>query len=47
MQRWRMRKKSYCRVAMGLFDHASAMIERNVNQKVVFTNLVDRLILNF
>lgn len=42
-----MRKKSYCRVAMGLFDHASAMIERNVNQKVVFTNLVDRLILNF
>lgn len=36
-------KKTFCRKAMAVLDKAEAMIERNVNQKIVFTTLVCRL----
>ena len=36
-------KKNFPRQALGLFDRAVLLIERNVNQKILFCDLVDRL----
>lgn len=38
-------KKTFPRQAMELFDRASGLIDRNVNMKILFTDLVDRLYL--
>lgn len=37
-------RKTFPRAALGCLDRASRLIERNVNMKIVFTDLVDRLI---
>lgn len=39
-------KKSFPRKALEALDKASAMIGRNVNQKILFTDLVNRLFVN-
>ena len=36
-------KKTFPRAAMGCFDRAFRLVERNVNMKILFTDLVDRL----
>ena len=36
-------QKTFCRKAADIFSHAFGMLDRNVNQKVVFTSLVGRL----
>lgn len=38
-------KKTFPRQAMELFDRAMGLIDRNVNMKILFTDLVDRLYL--
>ena len=37
-------RKTFPRAAVACFDRASRLVERNVNMKIVFTDLVDRLI---
>lgn len=37
-------RKTFPRAAVGCFDRAYRLVERNVNMKLVFTDLVDRLI---
>lgn len=39
-------KKSFPRLAAAQLDRAASRIERNVNQKIVFTDLVDRMMMN-
>lgn len=39
-------KKSFPRLAAGQLDRAAGLIDRNVNQKIVFTDLVDRMIMS-
>lgn len=39
-------RKTFPRKALEALDKASAMISRNVNQKILFTDLVDRLFVN-
>ena len=36
-------KKSFPHSAMPLFDRSSRLVERNVNQKILFCDLVGRL----
>ena len=36
-------RKTFPRSALGCLDRASRLIERNVNLKIVFTDLVDKL----
>ena len=36
-------KKTFPRAALGCFDRAYRLLERNVNTKIIFTDLVDRL----
>jgi len=40
-------KKSYPRLALDVFDRTVNRINRNVNLKILFTDLVDRLYINF
>ena len=37
-------RKTFPRAAVGCFDKAARLVERNVNMKLVFTDMVDRLI---
>ena len=37
-------RKTFPRAALGCLDRASRLVERNVNMKIVFTDLADRLI---
>ena len=37
-------RKTFPRSALGCLDRASRLVERNVNMKLVFTDLVDKLI---
>lgn len=39
-------KKSFSRNALAIIGSASYMLDRNVNQKIIFTNLVNRLFVN-
>ena len=36
-------RKNFPRLALGALDRALLLLERNVNQKILFTDLVDRL----
>ena len=38
--------RSFCRRSQELLDRTVAMLERNVNQKILFCDLVDRLFLS-
>ncbi|MBP5720087.1 MAG: hypothetical protein J6W82_03360 [Bacteroidales bacterium] len=43
-QEWATKvKKTFPRAAMGCFDRAYRLVDRNVNMKILFTDLVDRL----
>ena len=37
-----MCRKTFPRAAMGIFDRTQTLLDRNVNQKIAFTDLVDR-----
>lgn len=37
---------SFCRKAMSILNNASSMLVRNVSQKIIFTNVIDRLYLS-
>ena len=39
-------KKSFSRNALAIIGSAGYMLDRNVNQKIIFTNLVNRLFVN-
>ena len=39
-------KKTFPRKALEALDKASALIGRNVNQKILFTDMVDRFFVN-
>ena len=36
-------KPTFARRAMGVMDHALLLLERNVNQKILFTDMVNQL----
>ena len=36
-------RKNFSRQALGALDRALLLLERNVNQKILFTDLVNRL----
>ena len=38
--------RNFCRRSQELLDRTVAMLERNVNQKILFCDLVDRLFLS-
>ena len=40
-------RKSFPRMAVSCLDRAQMLIDRNVNQKILFTDLVGRLYLSF
>ena len=39
-------RKSFPRVALGVFDKASMLVDRNVSPKIVFTDMVDRMFIS-
>lgn len=47
VERWaKACKKTFPRLGMGMLDRAVMLIERNVNQKILFCDLVDRMFLS-